>query len=83
MSIARMMGGAALAAALALGTFAASAADSSLLTSAAPDREQKLEAAAKAEGSLSLYTSIASKDLAPIIEPFEKRYGIKVRRDLA
>jgi iron(III) transport system substrate-binding protein len=78
MSIARMMVGAALAAAVALGTFAASAADSSLLTSAAPDRQQKLEAAAKAEGSLSLYTSIASKDLAPIIEPFEKRYGIKV-----
>jgi len=57
---------------------AAFAADSSLLTSTAPDRQQKLEAAAKAEGSLSLYTSIAQRDLAPLIGPFEKRYGIKV-----
>jgi iron(III) transport system substrate-binding protein len=54
------------------------AADSSLLTSTAPDRHEKLEAAAKKEGSLSLYTSIAQKDLQPIIEPFEKKYGIKV-----
>ena len=54
------------------------AADSSLLTSTAPDRQEKLEAAAKKEGSLSLYTSIAQKDLQPIIEPFEKKYGIKV-----
>jgi iron(III) transport system substrate-binding protein len=59
-------------------SFAASAADSSLLNSTAPDRQAKLEAAAKAEGSLSLYTSIAQKDLAPLIGPFEKRYGIKV-----
>jgi iron(III) transport system substrate-binding protein len=54
------------------------AADTSLLTSTAPDRQQKLDAAAKAEGFLSLYTSIAQKDLQPIIEPFEKTYGIKV-----
>jgi iron(III) transport system substrate-binding protein len=54
------------------------AADSSLLTSTAPDRQQTLEAAAKAEGSLSLYTSIAQKDVQAIIEPFEKKYGIKV-----
>jgi iron(III) transport system substrate-binding protein len=54
------------------------AADSSLLNSTAPDRQQKLEVAARAEGSLSLYTSIAQKDVQPIIEPFEKKYGIKV-----
>jgi iron(III) transport system substrate-binding protein len=54
------------------------AADSSLLASTAPDRQQKLEAAAKAEGSLSLYTSIAQKDVPLIVEPFEKKYGIKV-----
>jgi iron(III) transport system substrate-binding protein len=54
------------------------AADSSLLNATAPDRAQKLEAAAKAESSFSLYTSIASKDLQPLIGPFEKRYGIKV-----
>jgi iron(III) transport system substrate-binding protein len=54
------------------------AADSSLLSSTAPDRQQKLEVAAKAEGSLSLYTSIAQKDVPLIVEPFEKKYGIKV-----
>jgi iron(III) transport system substrate-binding protein len=59
-------------------SWGARAADASLLTSTAPDRQQKLEAAAKAEGTLSLYTSIAQKDIAPVIEPFEKRYGIKV-----
>jgi iron(III) transport system substrate-binding protein len=62
----------------ALWSSAVVAADASLLNSAAPDRQQKLEAAAKAEGALSLYTSIAAKDLQPLIEPFEKRYGIKV-----
>ena len=52
--------------------------DPALLTSTAPDRAAKLLAAAKAEGSLTMYTSIAEKDLKPIIEPFEKKYGIKV-----
>jgi iron(III) transport system substrate-binding protein len=59
-------------------SLAAQAADSSLLASTAPDRQQKLEAAAKAEGSLTLYTSIAQKDIAALTGPFEKRYGIKV-----
>ncbi len=58
--------------------FGAWAADSSLVNSTAPDRQQKLEATARAEGSISLYTSIAQKDLAPLISPFEKCYGIKV-----
>lgn len=52
--------------------------DSALLNSAAPDRTAKLVAAAKVEGSLTMYTSIAEKDLKPIIEPFEKKFGIKV-----
>lgn len=57
---------------------AARAADASLLASTAPDRAPRLEAAARAEGSLSLYTSIAQKDLAPLLGPFERKYGIKV-----
>lgn len=57
----------------------AAGADSSLLASTAPDRQQKLGAAAKTEESISLYTSIAQKDVAPLIEPFEKKYGIKVK----
>lgn len=52
--------------------------DPNLLRSQAPDRTAKLMAAAKAEGAITLYTSIAEKDLKPLIEPFEKKYGVKV-----
>ena len=34
--------------------------------------------AAKKEGTLTLYTTIAEKDLGPIIKPFEDKYGVKV-----
>ncbi len=61
---------------LALPAFAQ--ADANLLRSTAPDRSAKLAAAAKIEGALTLYTSIAEKDLKPLIEPFEKKYGVKV-----
>ncbi|MGA8516269.1 MAG: extracellular solute-binding protein [Burkholderiaceae bacterium] len=57
---------------------AAQGMDPGLLTSTAADRTAKLVAAAKIEGSLTLYTSIAEKDLKPLIEPFEKKYGVKV-----
>lgn len=53
-------------------------ADSALLVSTAPDREEKLVAAAKEEGELTLYTSIAQNDLEPLIKPFEEKYGVKV-----
>ena len=43
-----------------------------------PDRLAKIEAAAKKEGALTLYTTIAEKDLPAIVGPFEKKYGIKV-----
>ncbi len=42
------------------------------------DRLEKIAAAAKKEGALTLYTTIAEKDLPAILQPFEKRYGIKV-----
>ena len=43
------------------------------------DRTQKLQSLAKSEGgAVSLYTSIAEKDLKIIFDPFEKKYGIKV-----
>ena len=42
------------------------------------DRMQKIEAAAKKEGTLTLYTTIAEKDLPAILGPFEKKYGVKV-----
>ncbi|HET9822229.1 MAG TPA: extracellular solute-binding protein [Burkholderiaceae bacterium] len=42
------------------------------------DREARLLEGAKKEGQLSLYTSLNTKDSAPITETFEKRYGVKV-----
>ena len=43
-----------------------------------PTRHQKLVEAAKKEGSLTFYTSIAEKDGPTLALDFEKRYGIKV-----
>ncbi len=58
------------------------AADTSTVASVAlydgADRQQRLVAAAKKEGSLLLYTSFAPKDLAVLVQGFEKKYGIKV-----
>jgi iron(III) transport system substrate-binding protein len=43
-----------------------------------PDRTQRIAAAAAAEGTLTLYTTIAEKDLPILVGPFEKKYGVKV-----
>ena len=49
------------------------------LATAAPAFAQDAKlAAAQKEGSLTLYTSFAGKDLPPLILVFEKKYGIKV-----
>ena len=53
--------------------------DASLLLYDKPDRAEKVLAAAKKEGTLTLYTSIAEKDIAPLTTPFEQKYGIKIR----
>ncbi len=42
------------------------------------DRSERLLAAAKKEGSLSLYTSLAATTLDEFVTDFERRYGIKV-----
>jgi iron(III) transport system substrate-binding protein len=42
------------------------------------DRMEKIAAAAKKEGTLTLYTTIAEKDLPAVLKPFEQKYGIKV-----
>lgn len=39
---------------------------------------QDRASAAKKEGSLTLYTTIAEKDLPTLIRPFESKYGLKV-----
>jgi iron(III) transport system substrate-binding protein len=56
----------------------AAAAETSLATYQGADRMDKIIAAAKKEGTLTLYTTIAEKDLPALIKPFESKYGIKV-----
>lgn len=68
----------ALALALAATALPGLAQDASLLLYAGPDREQKILAAAKKEGSVSLYTTLAANNLRALIGPFEEKYGIKV-----
>jgi iron(III) transport system substrate-binding protein len=50
----------------------------SLATYDGPDRMERIIAAAKKEGALTLYTSFAEKDQPALLKPFEAKYGIKV-----
>ena len=43
-----------------------------------PDRTARLIAGARKEGSLQFYTTIPPEYLRPIIDEFEKKYGVKV-----
>src|SRR5918997_5509737 len=43
-----------------------------------PDRLEKIEAAAKKEGSLTLYTATPVEDVTAITDAFTKKYGINV-----
>jgi len=71
MNIAKLV--AAAAAAIALPSAA-----QSLFDYQGADRMERIAAAAKKEGTLTLYTTIAEKDLPAIIKPFEDKYGVKV-----
>jgi iron(III) transport system substrate-binding protein len=42
------------------------------------DRDQRLIAQAKQEGTLTIYTSLAPTESKPLADAFEKKYGIKV-----
>src|SRR5215468_664614 len=42
------------------------------------DRDARLLEAAKKEGTLTLYTSLATTESVPLTQAFEKKYGIKV-----
>ena len=53
-------------------------AQANLATYEGADRMDRIVAAAKKEGALTLYTTIAEKDLPILIKPFETKYGIKV-----
>ena len=50
----------------------------SLATYSGPDRMDRIVAGAKREGALTLYTTIAEKDLPILLKPFEAKYGAKV-----
>ncbi len=68
----------ALAVALVCGAPAHAQSFSELALDGRPDRPQRLAAAAKREGALTLYTSIPEKDMAALTADFDKRYGVKV-----
>ena len=57
---------------------AQSAPAQSLFDYSGPDRMQKIVAAAKKEGTLTIYTTFAERDQPALLEPFESKYGIKV-----
>ena len=42
-----------------------------------PDRLERLVAGATREGELTLYTSAQTTDLGPVVEAYEKKYGIR------
>src|SRR5262249_24604219 len=50
-----------------------------IYTYAGPDRGERLIAKAREEGSLTLYTSIATTESAPLARAFETKYGVKVQ----
>ena len=62
----------------ALAVGAGATAQSPLATYEGADRMERIVAQAKREGALTLYTTIAEKDLPVLIKPFEAKYGIKV-----
>ncbi|MDQ6681561.1 MAG: ABC transporter substrate-binding protein, partial [Pseudomonadota bacterium] len=43
------------------------------------DRDTRLVEKARQEGSVSVYTSLAPTEAAPLVEAFEKKHGIKVQ----
>lgn len=50
-----------------------------IYTDKAPDREHRLIAAAKKEGSVTFYTSMQTQESGPLSKAFEAKYGIKVQ----
>jgi iron(III) transport system substrate-binding protein len=54
------------------------AAQSTLATYTGPDRMERIVAAAKKEGTFTLYTTFAAYNLEAISADFERRYGVKV-----
>jgi len=60
------------------GLFACGAGAQALFAYSGPDRMEKIVAAAKKEGTLTMYTTFAEKDQPTLMRPFEAKYGVKV-----
>ena len=67
----------AVMACLALPTHAQPA-DKSLFAYGGADRMERITAAAKKEGAVTVYASIAQRDITKLVNMFETKYGIKV-----
>jgi iron(III) transport system substrate-binding protein len=63
---------------LAVMACAAANAQSPLFDYSGADRMERIVAAAKKDGTLTLYTTFAEKDQPALIKPFEAKYGVKV-----
>jgi iron(III) transport system substrate-binding protein len=63
----------------ACGLIACSAGAQTLFDYSGADRMEKIVAAAKKEGTLTMYTTFAEKDQPTLIRPFEAKYGVKVK----
>jgi iron(III) transport system substrate-binding protein len=57
----------------------AGADNSAIYSYAGADREQWLAAKAREEGTLTVYTSMATTESGPLAQAFEKKYGVKVQ----
>jgi iron(III) transport system substrate-binding protein len=49
-----------------------------LFDTSGPDRMPRIVAAAKKEGTLTIYTTFAERDQPALLGPFEAKYGVKV-----
>ena len=54
------------------------AAAQALFDYAGPDRMERIAAAAKKEGTLTIYTTFAERDQPALFDPFEAKYGVKI-----
>jgi iron(III) transport system substrate-binding protein len=57
----------------------ASADNSAIYLYKGADRDQRLIAKAREEGTLTFYTSMATTESGPLAQAFEKKYGVKVQ----
>jgi iron(III) transport system substrate-binding protein len=62
----------------ACGLVAGSACAQALFNYSGADRMEKIAAAAKKEGTFTMYTTFAEKDQPTLMKPFEAKYGVKV-----